>query len=75
LKSSATVPLTFHAQCFHAFAAFTAELFILNPSDLEIYIYSEFYKKVTSLKTKGKTVLLALGGWNDSAGTYVILLL
>jgi chitinase len=31
-------------------------------------MYSEFYKKVTALKSKGKTVLLALGGWNDSAG-------
>ena len=26
------------------------------------------YKKVTDLKKKGKKVLLALGGWNDSQG-------
>ena len=26
------------------------------------------YKKVTDLKKKGKKVLIALGGWNDSRG-------
>ena len=28
----------------------------------------EFYQQVTALKSKKKKVLLALGGWNDSAG-------
>ena len=34
----------------------------------ETLVVIDFYKKVTSLKEKGKKVLLALGGWNDSAG-------
>ena len=29
---------------------------------------SEFYEKVTNLKRYGAKVLIALGGWNDSAG-------
>ena len=32
------------------------------------HIYLEFYEKVTSLKQYGVKVLIALGGWNDSAG-------
>lgn len=28
----------------------------------------EFYEKVTAMRSKGVKVLLALGGWNDSAG-------
>lgn len=30
--------------------------------------FSEFYRRVTSLKAMGKIVLVALGGWNDSRG-------
>ena len=40
-------------------------------NQLKMYIFNyiaEFYKQVTALKSKGKKVLLALGGWNDSAG-------
>ena len=33
------------------------------------YLFLELYKKVTSLKGRNKKVLLALGGWNDSAGS------
>ena len=29
---------------------------------------TEFYQQVTALKARGIKVLLALGGWNDSAG-------
>jgi hypothetical protein len=71
----------FQADYFHAFAALKTNvaclLHNLYGNIIFVYtyyivkylrIYSEFYKKVTSLKTKGKTVLLALGGWNDSAG-------
>lgn len=31
-------------------------------------LFSEFYQKVTSHKSKGVKVLIAIGGWNDSAG-------
>lgn len=30
--------------------------------------FSEFYEKVTAYKAKGIKVLIAIGGWNDSAG-------
>ena len=29
---------------------------------------SDFYEKVTALKSRGVKVLIAIGGWNDSAG-------
>jgi chitinase len=32
------------------------------------YELSEFYEKVSSLKTHGIKVLLGIGGWDDSAG-------
>ena len=32
------------------------------------FFFLDFYKQVTSLKSKGKKVLLAIGGWNDSKG-------
>ena len=28
----------------------------------------DFYGKVTALRSKGKKVLIAIGGWNDSLG-------
>ena len=31
-------------------------------------LVTEFYEKVTALKSNNKKVLLALGGWNDSEG-------
>jgi chitinase len=31
-------------------------------------VLSEFYEKVTAFKAKGIKVLIAIGGWNDSAG-------
>lgn len=31
-------------------------------------IFLEFYEKVTAFKKKGIKVLIAIGGWNDSAG-------
>lgn len=30
--------------------------------------FIDFYGKVTALKAKGKKVLIAIGGWNDSLG-------
>ena len=47
----------------------------LNPKSLTIRAHdswadigNEMYKKVTELKGKGRKVLLAIGGWNDSKG-------
>lgn len=31
-------------------------------------IFSEFYERIAALKSKGIKVLMAIGGWNDSAG-------
>lgn len=33
-----------------------------------MFVLVEFYEKVTALKAKGIKVLIAIGGWNDSAG-------
>ena len=30
--------------------------------------FTEFYEKVTAFRKKGIKVLVAIGGWNDSAG-------
>lgn len=30
--------------------------------------FSEFYERVTALRAQGVKVLVAIGGWNDSAG-------
>jgi len=58
--------------CTHIVYAFA----VLNPSTLTMRAHdswadfdNEFYKKVTDLKSDRKKVLLALGGWNDSAGS------
>ena len=32
------------------------------------YFSPEYYEKVVKLKARGTKVILALGGWNDSAG-------
>jgi len=32
-------------------------------------VFAVFYRKVTALKKFGVKVLLAIGGWNDSAGS------
>lgn len=31
-------------------------------------IFSEFYERIAALQSKGIKVLMAIGGWNDSAG-------
>ncbi|OXA59868.1 putative chitinase 3 [Folsomia candida] len=48
---------------------------VLNPSTLEIRTHdswadtdNQFYTQVTDLKSKGKKVVIAIGGWNDSLG-------
>lgn len=48
---------------------------VLNPSTLEIRTHdswadvdNSFYTQVTDIKSKGKKVVIAIGGWNDSLG-------
>jgi len=48
---------------------------ILDPNELTIKIHDswadvdkKFYEKVTALKSQGKKVTIAIGGWNDSEG-------
>jgi chitinase len=48
---------------------------VLNPETLEIRTHdswadvdNSFYTQVTDLKSKGKKVVIAIGGWNDSLG-------
>lgn len=31
-------------------------------------IFAEFYERIAALQSKGIKVLMAIGGWNDSAG-------
>lgn len=33
-----------------------------------IFVSLDFYGKVTALRAKGKKVVIAIGGWNDSLG-------
>jgi chitinase len=35
---------------------------------VHILVCAEFYEKVAAYKAKGLKVLVAIGGWNDSAG-------
>lgn len=32
------------------------------------FLFLEFYERVAAYRGKGKKVLMAIGGWNDSAG-------
>jgi len=57
--------------CTHIAYAFA----VLNPSTLQIRphdtwgdIDNQFYTQVAKLREKGKKVVIAIGGWNDSAG-------
>ena len=41
----------------------------MSPWQFNIILkFLEFYERVVAHKKKGKKVLIALGGWNDSAG-------
>jgi len=53
----------------YGFAVLDANTLTIRAHDSWADFDNEFYKKVTSLKSKNKKVLLALGGWNDSAGS------
>lgn len=35
---------------------------------VELVCLAEFYERVVAFKNKGKKVLVAIGGWNDSEG-------
>jgi chitinase len=37
-------------------------------STVHTFLCAEFYEKVAAYKAKGLKVLVAIGGWNDSAG-------
>ncbi|KAL1492113.1 hypothetical protein ABEB36_012603 [Hypothenemus hampei] len=52
----------------YGFAVLNADEMIIKPHDTWADIDNKFYEKVTALKKKSIKVLLAIGGWNDSAG-------
>ncbi|TRY79747.1 hypothetical protein TCAL_01968 [Tigriopus californicus] len=52
----------------YGFAVLDSQRLLLKPHDKWADFDNEFYQKVTALKSKTRKVLLALGGWNDSAG-------
>ena len=58
-------------QCTHimyGFAVLDFTNLIIKPHDSWADLDNSFYEHVTALKKKGIKVVLALGGWNDSAG-------
>ncbi|KAA0201537.1 hypothetical protein HAZT_HAZT005430 [Hyalella azteca] len=52
----------------YGFAVLDGTRLLIKPHDTWADYDNEFYKKVTDLKAKGVKVLIAIGGWNDSAG-------
>ncbi|XP_066157317.1 probable chitinase 10 [Euwallacea fornicatus] len=52
----------------YGFAVLNGDELIIKPHDTWADFDNKFYEKVTKLKTKGIKVLVAIGGWNDSAG-------
>ena len=54
----------------YGFAVLDDVQLILKPHDTWADLDNKFYEKVTELKSKGKKVTLALGGWNDSKEKY-----
>ena len=46
---------------------FARFLSLFFPASLYVS-FLEFYERVAALKSKGIKVLMAIGGWNDSAG-------
>jgi chitinase len=53
----------------YGFAVLDGSTMTLKPHDSWADIDNEFYKKVVAFKSRGIKVLIALGGWNDSAGS------
>nr|AUF41628.1 chitinase 4 [Rhynchophorus ferrugineus] len=52
----------------YGFAVLNGDQLIIKPHDTWADFDNKFYEKVTEFKTKGIKVLIAIGGWNDSAG-------
>ncbi|XP_028131818.1 probable chitinase 10 [Diabrotica virgifera virgifera] len=52
----------------YGFAVLNTDELVIKPHDSWADFDNKFYEKVTALKAKGIKVLIAIGGWNDSAG-------
>lgn len=52
----------------YGFAVLDGDRLIIKPHDTWADFDNKFYEKVTALRAKGVKVLIAIGGWNDSAG-------
>ncbi|KAF5303798.1 hypothetical protein FQR65_LT08134 [Abscondita terminalis] len=52
----------------YGFAVLDGDQLIIKPHDTWADFDNKFYEKVTAYKAKGIKVLIAIGGWNDSAG-------
>ncbi|KRT79630.1 Carbohydrate-binding protein, partial [Oryctes borbonicus] len=52
----------------YGFAVLNGDQGIIKPHDSWADFDNKFYEKVTAFKAKGIKVLIAIGGWNDSAG-------
>lgn len=52
----------------YGFAVLNGDQLVIKPYDSWADLDNKFYEKVTALKEKGIKVLIAIGGWNDSAG-------
>ncbi|CAG9856716.1 unnamed protein product [Phyllotreta striolata] len=52
----------------YSFAVLSDDELIIKTHDSFTDFDNKFYEKVTALRAKGVKVLIALGGWNDSAG-------
>ncbi|XP_043594466.1 probable chitinase 10 isoform X2 [Bombus pyrosoma] len=52
----------------YGFAVLDGSQLTIKPHDSWADIDNKFYERVAALKSKGIKVLMAIGGWNDSAG-------
>ncbi|XP_059479869.1 probable chitinase 10 [Neocloeon triangulifer] len=52
----------------YGFAVLDTQSLLVKPHDSWADLDNKFYEKVVAYKAKGLKVLLAIGGWNDSAG-------
>lgn len=52
----------------YGFASLDSKDLVIKPYDPQTDIKNDFFGKVTAYRAKGIKVLIAIGGWNDSAG-------
>ncbi|XP_063232762.1 probable chitinase 10 [Bacillus rossius redtenbacheri] len=52
----------------YGFAVMNGDQLLIRPHDTWADYDNKFYERVTAFRAKGLKVLLAIGGWNDSAG-------